>query len=469
MELKDYLRIIRRRWLLIAVTVLVVVGAGAAFTFLSTPQYTSSASLFVTTSTGGDDSTASSAYQGGLFSQQRVQSYADLVTKDQLANTVISDLGLDETSGQIIGEVSATVVPETVVLEITATDPSPAQAQAIAQAYAESLSDLIRQLETPPGKTTAPIKATVVDDAALPTAPSSPQPVRNLGLAVVLGLLLGVGLAVLREVLDTTVKTPEDLEALSSTLLGRVPFDSSAKKSGLVTALPSHAPRVEAFRVLRTNLQFVDVDAQNKVYVVTSALPSEGKTSTSINLALTLASAGARTLLIEGDLRRPKASAQLGIDNAIGVTTALLGRVGWKDAVQRHEESGLDVLPSGAIPPNPAELIQSHAMATLLTEVRATYDVVIFDAPPLLPVVDAALIASQVDGAIVVAKFGGTTRDQLEEAADRLEGVGAHISGAVLNMTPANARRGGYGYGYGYGYAPDAPEPRRKKSKSSDA
>ncbi len=368
MELRDYLRILRRRWLLIATVTLLVVGGAAAWTFSSTPIYQSTARLFVSTAASDTGDSAGAAYQGGLFSQQRVTSYADQVSKSQtLAEAVIDDLGVDLTTDEVLGAVTATVVPETVNIDLSVRDADPALAQAMAQSYAEALSDQIRVQETPVGAEDPLIRATIYDSATLPTSPVAPNPVRNLGLAVVLGLLLGFGLAVMRELLDTTIKSPDDVrEQTDAPLLGAIGYDPSIRSEPLVTSQASHAPRAEAFRVLRTNLQFVDVDTATKVFVVTSALPGEGKTTTAVNLAITLAQAGQKTLLVECDLRRPKASVALGLDNSVGVTTVLLGRVTLEDALQEHTPSGLSVLGSGAVPPNPAELLQSRAMADLL-------------------------------------------------------------------------------------------------------
>lgn len=454
MELRDYLRVIRRRWFLIVAITALVVAAAAALTFTATRQYQSTARLFVTTQ---QSDTASDSYQGSLFSAQRVTSYADLVKSRELAETVVRDLNLSESPETLSDQVTASVVPETVNLEISVTDPDPAMAQSLTQAYAQGLVDLVKKLETPEGQTRAPIKATIVDRATLPDTPVSPKPTRNLALGLVLGLLLGVGVALLRDLLDTTVKTTDDLAAATAApVLGTIPFDTSARERALVTSLESHAPRVEAFRVLRTNLQFVDIDSTDKVFVVTSALPEEGKTSTSLNLAITLAQAGNRTLLVEADLRRPKAVAALNLDSAIGVTTVLLGRVTVQDAIQKHPGTDLHVLASGAIPPNPAELLQSNSMHDLLKQVRSEYDVVVVDAPPLLPVTDAALLAAHADGTLLVARWGKTTREQLAQAVDRLRQVDTEPVGVVLNMTPGRGRAasGAYGYGYGYGYAP---------------
>ena len=459
MELRDYLRVVRRRWVIILATTVVVVAAVAAYTFAATPMYASTVRMFVTTQQSDN---ASDTYLGGQFSQQRVTSYADNAKSRALAGRVIHDLNLDMTPDELADSVSARVVPETVNLELTVTNASPAMAQALAQAYAEGMVDLVQELETPAGEKAAPIKATIVDPATFPSSPVSPQPVRNLALAVLVGLLAGFGLAVLRDLLDTSVKSPEDLEfATSAPILGGISYDASTRQRPLVTSLEPNAPRVEAFRVLRTNLQFVEVDSDAKVFVVTSALPEEGKTTTSVNLAITLAQAGHRTLLVEGDLRRPKAASMLDLDNAVGVTTVLLGRVSLEDAIQQHVDSELHVLSSGAIPPNPAELLQSNAMTDLLKRLREEYDMVVIDAPPQLPVTDAALLAAQADGALLVVRHGKTTRDQVAQSINRLEQVDATPVGVVMNMVPTGRKRSGYGYGYGYGdgYGYDPQEP----------
>lgn len=450
MEVRDYLKILRRRWVSILVIALLGAGLAAGLTALQTPQYASNARLFVTTS-DADDSTL---LQGGQFSAQRVKSYADLVSSRELANRVKADLGLDVDADVLAGKVSAEVVVDTVNLELTVTDPDASEAQRIAQSYAEQLTDLVRELETPPGQAQAPIKATIVDAASFSESPVSPKPERNIALGLVLGALIGFGLAVLRSAVDTRITSTEDLTAtVDEPILGAIGFDPDAKGTPLVSSISSHAPRAEAFRVLRTNLQFVDVDKQHKMYVVSSAMPSEGKTSTSLNLAISLAQAGVRTLLVEADLRRPRAGVRLGIDDAIGVTNVLVGSVSWSDAVLTHEETGLDFLAAGPVPPNPAELLQSNAMHDLLDELRQKYDVVLIDAPPLLPVTDAALLAAAADGAILVVRHGKSTRDQVAHAVERLEAVDAELTGLVLNMVPAKST--GHGYGYGYGYAPD--------------
>ncbi|QMW68242.1 polysaccharide biosynthesis tyrosine autokinase [Mumia sp. ZJ1417] len=450
MGVHELLQVLRRRWRVITACVVVALAIAGVFLVRATPEYTSTTRLFV--STPQADST--DAYQGGLFSQQRVASYATLITGQAVAERVADRLDLDATPSELAEQISASVVPETVILEVSATDPEPEQAQRIAEATAAEFSTYVRELERAGRNGRAPITATVVDEATLPETPSTPNIERTVGLALLLGLLVGVGAALLRENLDTSVRTSDDLgEVTDAPVLGSIPYDSAASKSPLVTQIGLLAPRTEAFRVLRTNLQFVDVDASNKVIVVTSSIPDEGKSTTATNLALTLAIAQHRVVLVEGDLRRPRLTDYLGLRSSIGLTSVMIGRSSLGDALQPTSNKFLDVLTSGPIPPNPAELLQSQAMAETLRTLRESYDVVLIDAPPLLPITDAALLASQADGAILVVRSKKTTRDQVRRAVDRLQGVGARLLGTVLTMTPVRSQEGSWsGYGYGYGH-----------------
>lgn len=462
MELKDYWQTIRRRWKLIVVVFLVCVAAAGFVTWQATPLYSSSARIFVSTTPSDNDS----AYTGNLFATQRAASYVDLISTRQLAERVANDLGgaADNDPQTLRDSIKAEVVPETVNIVLTATDPDPTQARDIAQAYAEALSDMVADLETPPGKSDALITAAIVDNAQVTSSPVSPQPVRNLGLGAILGLLLGIGLAVVRELMDTTLKSADDVgHVTDAPLLGHINRDPVAVKKLPVTALAEATPWAEAFRVLRTNMQYVDVDNERRVFVVSSSLPAEGKSTTAVNLAITLAMAGERVALIECDLRRPLIARRLGLDEAVGTTSVLIGKVSLDDALQTYDGTDLEVMACGPMPPNPSELLQSQAMGQLIKDLGARFDVVILDAPPLLPVTDAALLSAQADGVLVVVRHGKTTKDQLRHALERVEQVDAKCVGVVVNLAPSKKGRG-YGYGYGYSYAPRKPEsPERGK------
>jgi capsular exopolysaccharide synthesis family protein len=466
MDLRDYVRILRARWFLIAACALTAIALAALYTWHATPQYASSTRLFVSTQSSTDDAQAN---QGGQFSLQRVKSYADLLTGQVIARKVVEELGLDESPKELASQISASSKLDTVILTVSVTDPDPKRAQKLADAVAKVFVSYVAELETPPGQDEATIKATVVDEATEPGSPVSPNPTRNIALGTILGLLIGAGVAVLRETLDTTIRSASELERLvPAPVIGTISFDPGAVSTPLISGLDTYAPRAEAFRVLRTNLQYIDPDVERKVFVVTSALPGEGKSTTAVNLALALAEGGERVALVEGDLRRPKISQYLRLESAVGLTTVVIGKLTMADAIQQSSHEGLDVLTSGSTPPNPAELLKSDAMRALIASLRSSYDIVLIDAPPLLPVTDGALLAAQADGALLVVRHGKTTSDQVTGAVRRLESVDALPVGVVFNMTPS---KGGdaYGYGYGYGYAPDGTEIIKEAESSPNA
>ena len=211
--------------------------------------------------------------------------------------------------------------------------------------------------------------------------------------------------------------------------------------------------------MLRTNLKFADLDGDPRVFVITSSLAGEGKTSTAIGLAAAVSQAGNNVLLVDGDLRHPSLADALDLESSVGLTTVLVGRNSLSETIQHHAGTGLQVLTSGPIPPNPTEILQSKAAGALFSEARETYDIVIIDSPPLLPVADAAILAVEADGALLVTRHGKTHRQNLELARARLEAVGARLFGAVLNMAP---RSGLDAYGANaYGYRSDSPRSKK--------
>ncbi|MGO4255615.1 polysaccharide biosynthesis tyrosine autokinase [Marmoricola sp. RAF53] len=452
MEFRELLRMVQRRWLTVVVFFLLALIGTGVVTYAMTPKYESTARIYVTAEVSGDISAASAA---NYLAIQRVQSYAELAHSREVLQRVISRLKLDTSPAALDAKISSRVTDLTVIIEITARDPSAAQAQEIAKAESEVLAEYLTEIETPFGKTSSPIKATIVDPASYNGEQVSPQPVLNLLIAAIIGLVLGIGMALVRDLLDQTVSSTEDVEkTLDTPVLATIQYESDVPKHPLLTEAASHSSRVEAFRLLRTNLQFLDIDTRPRSLVITSAIPSEGKTSTATNLAIALAQTGLRVLLVDGDLRRPKVASLLGLERSVGLTTVLVGRSELQDSIQKHTDSGIFFLASGPIPPNPTEVLQSRAAQELFDRVSQMFDMVIIDGPPLLPVSDAAIMARDVDGAILVVRHGKTTKDQLRQAALRLAQVDANLLGVTVNMTP---KRGGksYGYGYGYGYGPE--------------
>jgi capsular exopolysaccharide synthesis family protein len=452
------------------VLVAVLAGGGSGvLTARMTPLYASSVTMYVSAETNTTD--PAMAYQGALLSQQAVQSYADLLTGSRLASSVVSALGLSMTPAQLAAKISARPIPQTVLLTATVTDASPAQAQLIASAVGTQFVQLVSVLERPPGQRQSTVRVTVVAPATLPGAQVSPNPVRNVGIAVILGLLIGLAFAAARRSLDTTIKSTDLLSSMTAgrPVVGTVPFDSAARKHPLVADDDPFGRRVEAYRKLRTNLQFIDVDVPHKVLLFTSSLPDEGKSSTVCNLAILLAQAGKRVIVVEVDLRRPRATGYLGLPNSVGVTDVLVGRVDVGDAIQTWGDDLFDVLASGPTPPNPSDLLGSQRMSQLVEQLSGRYDTVLLDAPPVLPFADAAATGPACDGVILIVRYGKTRIAHLRQATEALDAVGVPILGTVLSMTPARQHPE---YGYGYRYyrrAHDAPPPGDSQTTPSDS
>ena len=450
-DLRDYLRVLRSRWLLIAVITLVAVGAAAGATLLTTPLYKSTTTVFV--SAGDAQSNLGSAYTGSLLSQQRVQSYVDVAKTRPIAQGIVDQLKLTISPDAVVGMMSVDNPLDTVLLNLSVSSPDPAQAQRIAAAWVEQLSKAVDRIEQSGTGGSSLFKIATIEPANFPTSPYSPRPTINLALGLLVGLAIGIGTAVLLETLDTRVKTVASLPQIAGApLLGAVASDSEIPKHPLVVRDRPHSPQAEAFRALRTNLQFVDVDQRPRSIVVTSAVPREGKSTVAMNLAIALAEAGMPVALVDADLRRPTLADQMGLVGSAGLTDVLIGKAGIGDVIQRFGTTGkLWVLTSGSLPPNPSELLGSKHMRTALAEL-ARVTTVIIDAPPLLPVTDAAVLAGQTDGAILVTAMGQTRREQVRNAIERLESVGGRVLGVVANRASTRGQEG-YAYAYGYGYA----------------
>ena len=306
MDIRDYWRIVRKRWVSIAVCALVGLLLSLGLSLATTKTYSATAESFVAIGGGGADASDGLAFSASTFALQRVKTYVSVAKTPAVLNPVIQDLDLTLSQPELAAMVSASNPPQTLLLNVTVTGTDPEEVAKIANAVAVRYGEQIQRLETPDGAETSPVKVTLIKPAQEPTSPVSPRTKVNLALGLLLGLMLGLGQAILRDLLDTSVKSPDALaEVTGGAALGFIGFDPDATSTPLV-ALNQQSPRSEAFRSIRTNLQYVDVDNPPQIVSVTSAMPSEGKTTTACNLAITLAQAGKSVCLVEADMRRPK-------------------------------------------------------------------------------------------------------------------------------------------------------------------
>lgn len=469
MTVQDYLRIFRERWIAIVTATLIGLATAGAVFVLQPSQYTAQLQMYVASPVPA--TSESSFLSAAELAQNRVKSYTEIATSPRVLSGAIDRLRLDMTPDQLRERVVAATTEETVVITIDVTDTSPERAASIANAIGSGLSTTVDDIERPqfPGAP-VPVAVRAVQDAPVPTVQSSIDLKRLLAVGLLFGVAVGVAAALARNAMDNTVKSREQLaELVGAPSLGTVGYSSRMPKRPLAVVEDPLGPQAEDFKRLRTNIQFVDVGNPHKLFAITSALPGEGKTTTTVNLAAALASAGSRVLVVDADLRRPKAAELLGADPAVGFTSVLAQRLPAEDAVQPARSGRFDVLPSGPLPPNPSELLASRQASEALSRLRAKYDVVLVDTPPLLPVTDAAALAPFTDGAILVCRYQKTTRSQASAAAEALRTVGVDLRGAVLTMVEQSAHRLPT---YGSDYRADSSfatlEPQASAPLSSD-
>ena len=459
MTIQEILRLLRAQWLIIVATTAVAVGGAVAITMLTTPVYQASTRLFVSTTAGGS---VDAIYTGNRFSQERVASYTELLMGETLAQRTIAKLGLDMTPKELAGHVKASAKIDTVLIDVTVSDGSALRARDIADALSDEFVTMVVDLETPQDGTTPDARVVVEQRASIPETPVSPRPIRNVAIGLAVGLVLGIGFALLRDRLDNTVKDQETLEAATGVgLAGAIPLDKDRRKDPAILFDNDNSGIAEAFRKLRTNLQFLAVDNPPRVILITSSVPEEGKSTTAINIALALAEAEHNVVLVDGDLRRPKLAKYLELIGHVGFSTVLAKGASVEEVLQKTRFPRLTVLTSGAIPPNPSEVLGSLAAKKVLAHLRANFDYVIVDSSPLLAVTDASILAADADGVLVVARYGEVKRDQLAHAVRNLGDVGASLLGAIITMMPAR-RNSAYSYNYSYSAEGDLDRPARR-------
>lgn len=456
MDLHDFVKIIRTRWVTVFVTSLVTISAAVVYTLLQTPLYQASTRMFVSTVAGN---TVSDLYSGNRLSQERVLSYSELITGETLAQRTIDRLSLNMDAETLTKKVTAKARPDTVLIEVSVVDPSPLQARDIANALSDEFVVMVRELETPDQGAKPDARVVVEQRATVPRKPVTPKKKQNLAIGILLGGMLGVGVALLRDLLDNTVKDREALERITGVgVVGVVPFDKGRRDHPAISFDTNNSPAAEAFRKMRTNLQFLSVDSPPRLIVITSSIPNEGKSTTAINIALALAEANRRVLLVDGDMRRPSLGRYLNVVESVGLSSVLSGAASLDDVLQESEYPRLTILTAGATPPNPSELLGSMVAKKVLRDLRDRFDYVIIDTSPLLAVTDGAILAAESDGAIVLVRAGETTREQLTHATRILNDVGATLLGSVFSMVPTRGSSADNYYYYGRTYGKSAEQ-----------
>jgi capsular exopolysaccharide synthesis family protein len=366
---------------------------------------------------------------------------------------VAEQLNVTESPESLGAEVSASSPLNTVLLNVSVTDKSAGRAQSIANSVARQFPALVDEIETPKPGGVSPVHVSATRLASLPGAPSAPNRKVDVAFGLLGGLVAGVGGALLRSRLDKRIRDKADAERAGGVpVLGGLANDGHLRENELVIAGRSPG-RGEEIRQLRTNIRFLSVDRRLSSFVITSSVAGEGKTIVGANLALAMAQAGEKVVFVDGDLRRPRVGDVFGLPGNVGLTSVLLGELPLNRALhQWRGDLPLYVLPAGAIPPNPSELLASDQFGELVDSLVKADFRVIFDSSPLLPVTDASLIAQATGGAVVVTHVGRTRTDQLAASVDILKAAGASVLGIVANRLsrgekayyyrPSDRRRG---------------------------
>lgn len=425
---------LRAAWGVLVVSLLLGAGAAVAVTSLQTPEYTSVTRLFVSTT---EVASVSEIYQGSQFSEQRVTSYAEVVTGRALAERVIERLELDMAAPALQAKIGADGVPGTVLLDVSVTDPSPQLAQRIAGAVSEEFTARVGELEGATATGASPVSVTTIEPPTLPGEPSAPRTKQNVAFGMFAGLLAGGAVVLARSRLHRTVtSSAEATELTDAPVLGFVSHDRVLRKRHVVD-LDGARRAAEQYRLIRNALQRNPDEDPAGVILVSSAVAGEGRTTTAVNLALALAAAGRQVTLVDADLRTPSVAEYLRLSGEPGLTEVLAGTADMTDALQRHGD--LAVLTAGAPVPRPGELVLSPGLQALIEKLRGENDVVVVDGPPVLPVADVSGLAGHVDAVLLVVRHGATRDEDLEQASVTLSRVGVTPRGVVLNRVPRKA------------------------------
>lgn len=474
-SLRDVVRFVRRYWPVLLIAPLVGVLVTALWAVVQTPRYTSTTSAVVSIGAGDNIGVALTADN---LAKSKAPQYAELGDSRALAESVVQRLSFPLSVEDALEATEVISTPDGALLEINAEEASAARAQELSQAWTRALAERVRDLEsseTPPGSSIVSVE--VLADANMPTSPSWPDIPVVLALGAGTGLLIGLAYALARHLLDNRIRSTDTIEErYGLSVLGTIPQVERSKRGAagaqerllvgqqVDTRGPESFRIAEAFKELRTNLDFLRPDNAPRVITITSAHPGEGKSSVAASLALTLAQAGRDIVLIDADLRRPVLAESFGVVGGVGVTDVMLGRATVQEVIQTVAGlPNLAFIGAGRIPPNPSEILGSdrfHDMVRSLAENA----LILIDAPPLLPVTDAAILARRFDGCVLVVSAGRPTVDELDKAVSNVRNIDGDILGVVLNRVPTKGSEASSYHYYGqtyYSREDDAPPARQ--------
>ena len=461
--------LLKKSWIIVLVSVVCAVVTFLGTYYLVVPQYKSAAMFYVNNNTLSMENVSVGLTSSDMTARQKlVDSYIVILKSRQTLNAILDHAEVDISPGTLKNMISASAVNSTEIFQVVVTSPDPYEAKKLADAITEILPDQI-------AKVIENTSAKVVDRAVVATSPSSPSYAKNTAMGFLVGLVLSMGAVMLWELFDVTIRTEEDVtQTCTHPVLAAVPdmlnqskggyYYRDSKATGVVTTEKNKPVLVgtgisfaaaEAYKLLRTKLQFSFVDDQDcHIVGVSSALAGEGKSLSAINLAYSLAQLDKRVLLIDCDMRRPSLNAKLPIKKIPGLSNYLTRQVALDEAIQKYSdaECNFDVVSSGRNPPNPIELLSSERMFKMLSELRANYDYILLDLPPVGEVSDALVATKLVDGILLVVRQNYCDRNALGAALDQFRFVDTRILGVVLNCTTDDARRYGKRYYYYRGY-----------------
>ena len=437
-------------------TFVVIVAAVAGYTFLVPPQYTATAELFATYASQGESQNSSDMNSGASYLSTQIKTYPQLVKTEAVLKPVIKELGLDMTTDELAGKVTATNPSNTFMVEVSVQDGNAEQSARIANSVAKNLSERISSSLYTDESAKSPIKLTLVQKARTPQSPSSPKVGLYLASGVVLGLICGVGMALLLDAINTRVESSSDVRELTkASSLGSIQRSELLDEPRPVVISRPSSKEAEEFRRIRTNISFlapnVNVKEHGHLLVFTSTRPGEGKTTTATNTAAAIAEVGKSVLLIDADLRHPFVAKKMGIEGHVGLSHILSAQATPRDVVQKYWKQNLHVLPAGKRPANASVLLNSELMTEMVEQALTQYDYVIIDTAPLSVANDATVFGRMAHGLILVVGQGIAEKKDLADTATSLNEADVPVLGFVLNFADEKKhsnKNGNYYYYY---------------------